>query len=37
MLLGPIIIGVFFMVIGMIVSARLKSKFHKYSQVHLDA
>ena len=35
MLLGPIIIGVFFMVIGMIVSARLKSKFHKYSQVHL--
>src|SRR5688572_24339214 len=35
MLLGPIIIGVLFMVIGMIVSARLKSKFAKYSQTHL--
>ena len=32
---GALIIGLFFMVIGMIVSARLKSKFHRYSQVHL--
>jgi len=36
MILGPaFFIGIFFMVVGMIVSARLKSKFHKYSQVHL--
>ena len=32
---GALIIGLFFMVVGMIVSARLKSKFHRYSQVHL--
>src|SRR6185295_13771156 len=30
-----LIIGLFFMLIGWIVSARLKSKFKKYSQVHL--
>jgi len=30
-----LIIGLFFMAIGWIVSARLKSKFHKYSQIHL--
>src|SRR6185436_9594189 len=36
MIIGPaFFIGIFFMVVGMIVSARLKSKFHKYSQVHL--
>jgi Zn-dependent membrane protease YugP len=29
------IIGIFFMVVGMIVSARLKSKFKEYSQVRL--
>jgi uncharacterized protein len=33
--MGALIIGLFFMAIGWIVSARLKSKFHKYSQVHL--
>jgi hypothetical protein len=32
---GAIIIGVFFMIIGMIVSSRLKNKFRKYSEVHL--
>jgi len=32
---GALIIGLFFMVIGMIISARLKNKFQKYSQVHL--
>lgn len=32
---GALIIGIVFMLIGMIVSARLKSKFHRYSQVHL--
>ena len=30
-----LIIGLFFMAIGWIVSARLKSKFNKYSQIHL--
>src|SRR5262245_45433854 len=36
MVIGPaFFIGIFFMIVGMIVSARLKSKFHKYSQVHL--
>ena len=33
--MGALIIGLFFMAIGWIVSARLKNKFHKYSQVHL--
>jgi len=33
--MGALIIGVIFMIIGAIVSGRLKSKFHKYSQVHL--
>lgn len=33
--MGALIIGVIFMIIGAIVSARLKSKFHEYSQVHL--
>ncbi len=33
--MGALIIGLFFMAIGWIVSARLKSKFRKYSQVHL--
>lgn len=32
---GALIIGVIFMVIGMIVSSRLKSKFRKYSETHL--
>ncbi len=32
---GALIIGVFFMVVGMIVSSRLKSKFKEYSQKHL--
>lgn len=30
-----IIIGIFFMIVGWIVSSRLKSKFQKYSQIHL--
>jgi uncharacterized protein len=33
--MGALFIGIFFMLIGWIVSARLKSKFHRYSQVHL--
>lgn len=32
---GALIIGVFFMLIGWIVSSRLKNKFRKYSQTHL--
>lgn len=32
---GALIIGVFFMLIGWIVSTRLKNKFKKYSQSHL--
>ncbi|HEY3430424.1 MAG TPA: zinc metallopeptidase [Cyclobacteriaceae bacterium] len=32
---GGIIITVFFMLVGWIVSSRLKSKFHKYSQIQL--
>jgi Zn-dependent membrane protease YugP len=32
---GALIIGIFFMIVGFIVSSRLKSKFRKYSQVHL--
>jgi uncharacterized protein len=33
--MGALIIGLFFMGIGWMVSARLKGKFRKYSQVHL--
>src|SRR3954468_10426452 len=33
--IGALVIGVFFMVIGMIISSRLKSKFKEYSQIHL--
>ncbi|HMG89498.1 MAG TPA: zinc metallopeptidase [Chryseolinea sp.] len=32
---GALIIGIFFMIVGFIVSSRLKSKFQKYSQIHL--
>lgn len=32
---GALIIGIFFMIIGWIVSSRLKSKFRLYSQTHL--
>ncbi|MEX2231888.1 MAG: zinc metallopeptidase [Cyclobacteriaceae bacterium] len=35
MYFGALIIGVFFMIIGWIVSSRLKNKFRKYSQAHL--
>jgi hypothetical protein len=34
--MGVLIIGGIFMVIGMIVSGRLKSKFREYSQIHLN-
>jgi uncharacterized protein len=34
--MGALLIGVFFMIVGMIVSARLKSKFQKYSEIHLQ-
>lgn len=33
--MGALIIGLFFMAIGWIVSSRLKSKFREYSQTHL--
>jgi Zn-dependent membrane protease YugP len=33
---GALIIGGIFMIIGAIVSARLKGKFHKYSLIHLQ-
>lgn len=33
--MGALVIGVIFMLIGMVVSARLKSKFKAYSQTHL--
>lgn len=33
--MGALIIGLFFMAIGWMVSARLKSKFKEYSQIHL--
>lgn len=33
--MGALIIGVIFMLIGWVVSARLKSKFREYSQIHL--
>jgi Zn-dependent membrane protease YugP len=35
MTIGALFIGLFFMAIGWMVSARLKSKFRQYSQVHL--
>jgi uncharacterized protein len=35
MAIGGIVITVFFMLVGWIVSSRLKSKFQKYAQVHL--
>ena len=35
MLLGPMIIGVVFMLISMAVSSKLKNKFKEYSQIHL--
>ncbi len=34
--MGALVIGLFFMAIGWMVSARLKSKFHQYSQIHLQ-
>jgi uncharacterized protein len=34
--MGALIIGLFFMLIGWMVSSRLKSKFRKYSQIHLS-
>lgn len=33
--MGALVIGVIFMLIGLVVSARLKSKFREYSQTHL--
>lgn len=33
--MGALVIGIFFMIIGWLVSARLKSKFRKYSEIHL--
>ena len=30
-----LIIGLFFMALGWMISSRLKSKFRKYSQIHL--
>jgi len=33
--LGAIAIGIFFMIVGMIMSSRLKGKFKKYSQIQL--
>lgn len=32
---GALIIGIVFMIIGWVVSSRLKSKFRKYSEIHL--
>ena len=32
---GAMFIGIFFMLVGWIISSRLKSKFKTYSQVHL--
>src|SRR5688572_12318129 len=34
--MGALVIGVIFMIIGGIVSSRLKSKFKRYSQTHLS-
>ena len=36
MSIGALLIGGIFMIIGAIVSSRLKSKFHEYSQIHLQ-
>ncbi|MBT1706293.1 zinc metallopeptidase [Chryseosolibacter indicus] len=33
--MGVLVIGIFFMIIGWLVSSRLKSKFREYSQTHL--
>lgn len=33
--MGALIIGLFFMALGWMISSRLKSKFKKYSQIHL--
>jgi uncharacterized protein len=33
--MGALVIGIFFMLIGWMVGARLKSKFREYSQIHL--
>ena len=33
---GMVVITIVFMLIGMVVSARLKSKFQRYSQIHLN-
>lgn len=33
--MGALVIGIFFMIIGWMVSNRLKSKFHEYSQIQL--
>jgi Zn-dependent membrane protease YugP len=33
--MGALVIGIFFMIIGWVVSSRLKSKFTQYSQIHL--
>ena len=34
--MGALIIGLFFMLIGWMVSSRLKNKFREYSQTHLS-
>jgi uncharacterized protein len=34
--MGALVIGLFFMAIGWMISARLKSKFKQYSQIHLE-
>jgi Predicted Zn-dependent protease len=34
--MGALVIGLFFMLIGWMVSSRLKSKFKEYSQTHLS-
>ncbi len=36
MIYGALVIGVIFMIIGFVVSSRLKNKFRKYSQIHLS-
>lgn len=34
--MGAIVIGVFFMILGWVISSRLKNKFRKYSEIHLS-
>lgn len=34
--MGAIFIGVFFMILGWVISSRLKNKFKKYSEIHLS-